>query len=460
MGTFIVGNDMSFIRRLFSSASDAMPSSSTALRFPEENLLATAAQGDGFFITRPGALLKGNRYKIIRKLGRGRCSNTFLVEDLQSSLSSNKFLAAKILSADSTNALKNGLIHELEFLQAVADRPHGTPEPLLPILHDHFAQKGLHGVHYCFLTSPLRSHVHAFRASAPTGKLLVHIVKPIIACVVDALQVLHSRNIIHADIKADNLLFLGPDTAEIEETIARDPPLVDGTFTFNDTEYPILRSQPFQPKISWNATPFIAETIQVVLSDLGVALWADRPKPPGDIGAFALRAPENIIRAECGKEIDIWAIGCMTYELLAGEILFQPQSIPDLTPDESLLLLQVAVTGETLSKDVIDQSRVKDKYFNREGALIHSRKNAYSRQSVKERLTKQCHGDLTEIQINAAARFINDCLRLNPHDRLTIDQLALHSWLETAFMGGMDEEHPPGAANIPPLPNPTPAPAL
>jgi serine/threonine-protein kinase SRPK3 len=41
------------------------------------------------------------------------------------------------------------------------------------------------------------------------------------------------------------------------------------------------------------------------------ALWADKPKPSGDIGAFALRAPENVIRAECGKEIDIWAIGCM-----------------------------------------------------------------------------------------------------------------------------------------------------
>jgi hypothetical protein len=50
---------------------------------PEENLLSTVAQGDGFFITSPGAVLKAGRYKVIRKLGRGRFSNTFLVEDLQ-----------------------------------------------------------------------------------------------------------------------------------------------------------------------------------------------------------------------------------------------------------------------------------------------------------------------------------------------------------------------------------------
>jgi len=99
----------------------------------------------------------------------------------------------------STSALHAGsFMHESAILQAVAKRAAGSPEPLLPILRDRFAQRGPHGVHYCFLTSPLRSHVHAFRASAPTGKLAVHIVKPIIACVVESLKVLHSLNIIHA----------------------------------------------------------------------------------------------------------------------------------------------------------------------------------------------------------------------------------------------------------------------
>ncbi|KAI0062451.1 hypothetical protein BV25DRAFT_1855728, partial [Artomyces pyxidatus] len=139
-------------------------------------------EGNGFFITRPGVLSKGGRYKILRKLGSGQCSNTFL------------YLAAKVLSADSTIALQNGFIHELDFLQAVAE---GPLTPSLPTLHDHFAQRGPHGVHYSFLTSPLRSHVHAFRASAPAEKLAVHIVKPIIACVVEALRALHSGNIIH-----------------------------------------------------------------------------------------------------------------------------------------------------------------------------------------------------------------------------------------------------------------------
>jgi len=238
-------------------------------------------------------------HHLLRKLERGRCSNTFLVEDLQPKCVREYYTELSLdhrhlsiwqlrsLTVRSTSALQGGFIHEPNFLQAVAKRASGSPEPLLPILHDHFAQRGPHGVHYCFLTSPLRSHVHAFHASAPTGKLAVHIIKPIITCVVESLKVLHSLNIIHAGrcnntpnhfvytylhIKADNVLFLGPNTAEIEEMIAKEPPLIDGSFKFQSGQYPILRSQPFHPRISWDASPFVAETIQVVLSGLGAGM--------------------------------------------------------------------------------------------------------------------------------------------------------------------------------------------
>ncbi|GJJ14798.1 hypothetical protein Clacol_009066 [Clathrus columnatus] len=448
------------ICKIFNPASGGMPSFSTTTRLfkakergrkeekvkvkerKKENeilqeLFATAARlaPDSLFIAGLGTLLKEGRYKVIRKLDQGLRSNTFLVEDLQFSyvfltmtllcrltfsISISelrpKYLAAKIFSADATKA--NDYIQELQILLRVLEHQVGRPaQPLLPILCDHFAQPGLHGLHYFFLTRSFRTDVDAFRASAPTGKLGVHIVKPIVACTLEALQRLHSHDIIHTDIKANNLLFLGPSPAQTEEIMKRDPPLYNGVCTVN-------------------------ETIQVVLSGLGAALCADldKPSPPGNIRTFALRAPENIVRVQCGKEVDIWAIGCMTYELLTGQSLFRPLAIPSLTSDESLLLLQFAVTGETLSKDIIDQSPVRDRFFDPEGIFIHSKENIYPPRSIKKRLGKLCKDDLTKIQINAAAKFINDCLRLNPHDRPTADQLYMHPWLSTAFSGGEDNE--------------------
>ncbi|KAI0046144.1 kinase-like protein [Auriscalpium vulgare] len=356
--------------------------------FPEENLLLNVPEGHGFFLTRPGALLKDGRYKVIRKLGRGRCSSTFLVEDV-SPRHDLKYLAVKVLFVSSTIALEKGIIQELDVLQVVKDArsgPGGCYVPL-PNLVDHFALRGPHGVHYCFVTLPLRSDIHAYRATAPTGRLSVHIVRPIICDALEAVRFLHARDIIHAgmwplrshshlilveccvDIKADNVLFSGPSTSEIEEIIAKEPPVIDGTFEFEGKQYPIMRSQPFPSRMPWDSSPFDAETIATVLSDLGSALFLNKPMPSGDIGAFALRAPENVIRAECGKAIDIWAIGCMTYELLSGQILFQPTPSDDLTPDESLLLLQYSLTGETLNKELVEQSRVREQYFDDEGEL-------------------------------------------------------------------------------------------
>jgi serine/threonine protein kinase len=62
------------------------------------------------------------------------------------------------------------------------------------------------------------------------------------------------------------------------------------------------------------------------------------------------------------------------------------------------------------------------------GHLLRSKTNPYPRQTLSGLLTK--HTDLSPVQREAAAMFIGDCLRLNPFDRLTVDQLHLHQWLD------------------------------
>ena len=79
--------------------------------------------------------------------------------------------------------------------------------------------------------------------------------------------------------------------------------------------------------------------------------------------------------------------------------------------------------------------------------LVRGKTNPYPRQTLSGLLAE--HTDLSPIQREAAAKFIgDDCLGLNPFSRLTVDQLELHQWLETAFMGGADEGPHPKASNV------------
>ena len=134
-------------------------------------------------------------------------------------------------------------------------------------------------------------------------------------------------------MKDDNILLADrPHPAGMAESVAHEPALVAGKFTLGGTQHSILLSQPFFPYLpAEKMSPYDSEFVSTILCGLssGVssrlrgrvssvnltevvpALWDDKLKPAGDIGDCASRAPENIVRAECGTPIDVWALGCM-----------------------------------------------------------------------------------------------------------------------------------------------------
>jgi len=57
------------------------PPADANVSFPEEPLHLSGDQGFGFFPARAGLLLNRERYEILRKLGRGEFSSTWLVFD-------------------------------------------------------------------------------------------------------------------------------------------------------------------------------------------------------------------------------------------------------------------------------------------------------------------------------------------------------------------------------------------
>ncbi|THH21556.1 hypothetical protein EW146_g10 [Bondarzewia mesenterica] len=389
-----------------------------------ELLKRTAADSFGFFPAYPGLLLKRDRYKVIRLLGLGQFSSTVLVADLQSR--PTRYLAVKILTAYGTSLNHAGHLNELGILEAVSRVDRNDS---LPFLIDHFEELGPHGRHLCFVVPPLTTDLGSFRRSAPKKRLPLHTVKITLLCVLIAVEKLHRINIIHTDIKPDNIMFdVGEDKDSTERELAADPPKVDGQVELNGTTYPVMLPQPLAHDYKWNDTPMFVDRYDLVLNDLGQARLASDPQTY-DLGtAFALRAPEVILRAGYGTKIDIWAIGCLTFELLTGLWAFHPESGADFELEDDHLARMLELTGERFSQAMLARAELSQKYFDGDGNLLRIKQLV----PVGIEATLKDVSSLADYDIPPAAEFIRACLCLDPDDRPSAEQLLRHQWMKGA----------------------------
>lgn len=109
-----------------------------------------------------------------------------------------------------------------------------------------------------------------------------HLVKTYIYELLKAIEFCHRRDIIHRDIKPENLL------------------LDDVNKRLKLCDFGFARSLPSSKSSNNKLTDYVATR------------W--------------YRSPELLLGANYGKEVDIWAIGCMMGELCDGDALFPGES--------------------------------------------------------------------------------------------------------------------------------------
>ncbi|KAI0632112.1 kinase-like protein [Trametes polyzona] len=374
---------------------------------------------------RPGQTLNNGRYALHRKLGSGLFSSTWLVSDSAeySESFTNKYHAAKILTLNGTRAHADGVSRELEFLQQIAACENVDS---LPILEDHFEETGPGGSHLCFIMQPLSSDVSSFRRSAPNKALPVYIAKNILAQTLEGLKQLHELDIIHTDLKLGNILFntVGSDK-DVEEDLKANPPLADGEVEIEGTKYPVFRSQPLPSSFTWDVSPFRAETMLFTIVDLGQAQRAGEQPTVDEFSAYSLRAPELILHSDFGPKIDIWALGCLAYELLTGHWLFAPVEGESWSLEDDHLAKMLELTGERFTPAMLERAQLRSQYLDEQGNLL--RVELIPGQSIEAALA--VYKTMPESEIAGAADFIRACLRLDPFERASAKELVLHPWL-------------------------------
>lgn len=178
-----------------------------------------------------------------------------------------------------------------------------------------------------------------------------------------ALQWCHSNDVIHRDVKPENLLIRQDDVLK----------LCDFGFARN-----------LSPSGSGQYTDYVATR------------W--------------YRAPELLLSASYGKPVDVWSVGCILGELSDGQALFPGESEID-----QLYIIQ-KVLGPLPSE------YLKLFYLNRRFSGLK-----FPEVGEPQTLARRYHAILSSKLID----FMKNTLRLDPHERYTIDNCLEHAVFET-----------------------------
>ena len=333
------------------------------------------------------------RYRIIRKLGYGAFSTTWLAVDQ----SSNCFVAVKVPVArlDPDTVDRNLAVYRS--LSEIDDRH-------IVGLRDSFEVLGPNGRHTCLVMDPMGPHISALLKRRPEfqdqnlepwdrrprfPKSLAH---RVLRDTLLGLHTLHQQGIVHGDLHPGNIL------ANITIPSLRRPPddssalglqqpasegyllrRLDGKVDRWAPLY-LLEPSPLQELVSFQLDPVVK------LADLGAAFF-DRNPPATVVTPVALRAPEAILitaQIPFGKGVDIWAFGCLVFELLTGRALFMRLESLDgyagsdeQTNDEHLI--QVSEILGPLPEALAAHWRRRDQYYGPDGKRLEESRIAAGR---------------------------------------------------------------------------------
>ncbi|RKP25180.1 kinase-like domain-containing protein [Syncephalis pseudoplumigaleata] len=163
--------------------------------------------------------------------------------------------------------------------------------------------------------------------------------------------------------------------------------------------------------------------ITVKIADLGNACWTDYHFT-NDIQTRQYRSPEVIIGAKWHQSADMWSMACMTFELLTGDYLFDPQTGPRYTKDEDHIAQVIELLG-FFPKHLALSGKQSGEIFNRRGELRHIHRLRYWR--LPDVLAEKYHYPRQKAELLAS--FLLPMLDLNHEKRASARTMLQHAWI-------------------------------
>ncbi|KAF8803175.1 kinase-like protein [Phlegmacium glaucopus] len=341
--------------------------------------------------------------------------------------SDNTHVAIKILTGYATHLNRDHKLRESEVLRCLSSvTPDDSSDHCVRLLAQ-FIHPGIDedGEHLCLVTELFWSNVQDSQASLQGGFLPVPTVKKILRHLLLGIARLHKCGIAHTDIKPDNIMIdLGRHwtTDAIDNWVMENPPRTYAPERSLNKMVSAFLSQSFPP-------PTLDElpSCNFKLADFSNAQFVS-DQTTDDITPLGLRPPEVVLGGEWNESVDIWTFGCMVFSLLTNKPLFKPMaSMEDNSSELDVLLYQMILfCGEFFKEDFLHRCPRSLDYFQ-----LDCRPKKF-RSFVRKPFDK-CISDsgcaLSPVDVVGATDVMTKCLRLDPRNRATAQELLRHPWL-------------------------------
>ncbi|ODV69203.1 kinase-like protein [Hyphopichia burtonii NRRL Y-1933] len=372
-------------------------------------------------------------YKIIQKLGWGHFATVWLAKNLKT----NQFVAIKIVksshnyfeAAEDEIKILSILNHDSNDDHHINDSIYNLGKNGVMKLLDHFIISGSNGNHIAIVFEILGENILSViykykkeklnQLSFSTNSIIsnpslipINIIKDITKQILLSINYMHHRGIIHTDLKPENILIQYKG-------------LINNKSSFKSTNF-LLPLIPLNSKLDDSTT--------IKIADLGNATYSNLHFT-NQIQTRQYRSPEILLKYKSwGASTDLWSIGCLLFELITGDYLFDPHDGINFDKDEDHLAQIIELLGEFPSINYLKDCKLSSKYFN-----INSKKNEISLKNIKtlkfwklyDVFIDKYKFDPNDINIKLITDLILKCLRFNLDERYDCKSLLAHPWFDT-----------------------------
>ncbi|EPE09774.1 cmgc protein kinase [Ophiostoma piceae UAMH 11346] len=375
----------------------------------EEEALSTFHPGD-YYPMHLGDIVR-ERYQVVAKLGYGTTSTVWLARDL------TRYWTLKVYKASVKQAHELAIFRHLQ--QSASSSNHPGLENIRR-LEDSFTVRSPSGTeHVVMVMTPLGMSLRSFRERQAAKVFSPTFTMVAVDQALVGLNFLHAiADVVHTDLHAGNLL-IGIQDESILSGVEDD-----------SIHKPSARKQNSDGTVTYVSQYMLGGLGPIQICDFGQARIGELHSGPAM--PIPYRAPEVILKMPWGREVDMWSLGLMTWDLLEKKPLFDVYDAEDPDLNDAHHLAALTVLLETPPVAFQEQSLECKKYWDEKGNWIGP-VPLPQLEDLSRQITRLEGYDKLKF-----LSFVGTLLNWDPVERMSTSQAYDHVWLKD-FRTGLDE---------------------